>query len=83
MNEDAPAAVESGLYERTCSWEVNEEIFVFGVLNCDGEPVVLWFEGVFCTDRQDVCDAELLAYVLGEGCCKISDVQRTVYDGVD
>ena len=67
MYKDSAAAFESCLYEGASLWEVNKEVFVLVILHRDSKPVGFGLKDVFCTDRENMCDAELLVDVLRKG----------------
>jgi len=62
--KDSAAVFKSSLNERAGVWEMNEEVFILGILHYDGEPVWFRLEGVLCADRENVGDAKLLSDVL-------------------
>ena len=58
------------LSEGASLWEVDKEFFILVILHCNSKPVRFWLKGVFCIDRENMCDATLLVDIVQKGSSK-------------
>jgi len=82
VHQHATSALHGISDEATCLGKVDKDVIVFVVM--DGyNHVVRPLEGIILAHGYDVRDAILAAEVDRLGCGEISNVEPTIYDGVD